>query len=93
MVIDNIEDGYDLYDTDRGTFLRTFPTGTPLQFLPRHVAFAKKSKAIAGGSDHGVVYVFDHKTGTPLDILQCSGNGLVQTVVVSLLPILGVLCC
>ena len=40
-----------------------------------------------GGSDHGVIYVFDRKTGERLDCLQHSGSGLVQTIVVHKLDV------
>jgi hypothetical protein len=35
-----------------------------------------------GGSDHGLVYVFDRKTGNVLDVLRHADQGLVQTITV-----------
>ncbi|PIL30392.1 hypothetical protein GSI_07578 [Ganoderma sinense ZZ0214-1] len=80
VVLDNISNGFDLWDLDVGTHLRTFPTGPPTRFLPRQVVFAERWKAIVAGSDHGAVYVFDRTTGTPLDVLRHPAKGLVQTV-------------
>ena len=81
-VLDNIRSGYDLWDLTKDEFVQTFPTGKPDRHLPRQVVFADKSKTVVGGSDHGVVYVFDRKTGAPLDVLHQGQRGLVQTVAV-----------
>ncbi|PIL35886.1 hypothetical protein GSI_01546 [Ganoderma sinense ZZ0214-1] len=80
VVLDNISNGFDLWDLDAGTHLCTFPTGTPTRFLPRQVVFAERWKSIVAGSDHGAVYVFDRTTGAPLDVLHHAAKGLVQTV-------------
>lgn len=45
--------------------------------------FGEDGKVVVGGSDHGVVYVFDRRTGSQLDILHHANAGLVQTIVVS----------
>ena len=50
---------------------------------PKQVAFGKHNSIIVRGSDHGAVYVFDHDTGGPLDLLCHSDCGLVQTIMVS----------
>ena len=83
VVIDNISNGFDLWDMATGAHLRMFPTGTPTRYLPRQVTFAERAKAVVGGSDHGAVYVFDRRTGTPLDVLHHTETGLVQTITVS----------
>ena len=31
--------------------------------FPKQVAFGEKGDVVVGGSDHGLVYVFDWKTG------------------------------
>ena len=49
----------------------------------KQVAFRENNSIIVGRSDHGAVYVFDHDTGDPMDLLHHSGRGLVQTVMVS----------
>ena len=45
--------------------------------------FGEDGKVVVGGSDHGVVYVFDRRTGSRLDILRHADAGLVQTIAVS----------
>ena len=66
-----------------GTFIHNFPTGKPTKRYPKQVAFGENDNVIVGGSDHGAVYVFDHDTGGPIDLLRHSERGLVQTVMVS----------
>ena len=72
----------DLWDLAKDAYIRTFPTGQPKRYLPRRVAFADGSKTVISGSDHGAVYVFDRKSGAPLDVLRHAQAGLVQTVTV-----------
>jgi hypothetical protein len=36
-------------------------------------------------SDHGLIYVFDRKTGNILDVLRHADEGLVQTITMNLL--------
>lgn len=80
--MDNARNGFDLHQLDNATYIRTFPTGNPIKVLPKQVAFGEDSRVIIGGSDHGAVYVFDRKTGKPLQVLHHAGNGLVQTIAV-----------
>jgi glucose dehydrogenase len=77
-------DGFGLYQTDKSIWLRNFPTGIPFVKKPKQVLFGEECKAIVGGSDHGVVYVFDRRTGSELDILPHAKGGMVQTISVSL---------
>jgi outer membrane protein assembly factor BamB len=72
-----------LHKLNDGTYLRNFPTGEPNQYVNKQVVFAEDSKVVVGGSDHGVVYVFDRDTGVSLDRLCHASGGLVQTVAVS----------
>ncbi|KAG6819573.1 hypothetical protein H0H93_010594 [Arthromyces matolae] len=37
---------------------------------PRQVAFAEDCKIVLGASDHGVIYVFDRKSGKEIDQLR-----------------------
>ena len=66
-----------------GMFICNFPTGKPTKRYLKQVVFRKNDSIIIGGSDHGAVYVFDHDTGGPMDLLHHSEHGLVQTVMVS----------
>jgi outer membrane protein assembly factor BamB len=82
FVVDNARNGFDLYQLDTATHIRTFPTGNPSRHLPKQVAFGEDSKVVVAGSDHGAVYVFDRKTGKPLEVLHHADKGLVQTITV-----------
>ena len=82
VLIDNIRNGFDMWDVGTDIHLRTFPTGRLRRFLPKCVSFAERAKTVIGGSDHGVVYVFDRKTGAPLDVLRHAQQGLVQAIAV-----------
>ncbi|KAI0652702.1 WD40 repeat-like protein [Trametes meyenii] len=80
VVVDNVGSGFNVWDLNPETHQRTFPTGQPTRFLPRQVAFVDDARAIVGGSDHGAVYVFERKTGAPLEVLRHAQQGLVQTI-------------
>ncbi|KAI0640379.1 WD40 repeat-like protein [Trametes meyenii] len=80
VVVDNVGSGFDVWDLNPETHQRTFPTRQPTRFLPRQVAFVDDARAIVGGSDHRAVYIFEHKTGAPLEVLRHAQQGLVQTV-------------
>ncbi|KAJ3003557.1 hypothetical protein NUW54_g5235 [Trametes sanguinea] len=80
LVVDNVSSGFDVWSLSGETHQRTFPTGKPTRFVPRQVSFVDDASTIVGGSDHGAVYVFDRKTGAPLDVLQHAQQGLVQTI-------------
>ncbi|KAF8573658.1 WD40 repeat-like protein [Ramaria rubella] len=68
-VIDNTTDGFDLYWIGNGAYTCTFNTGKPRRNMPKQVTFGEDGKAIVGGSDHGVTYIFDQVKGTNLDVL------------------------
>jgi hypothetical protein len=85
-MVDNATDGFDLHKLDTGAYIRTYPTGIPTRGLPKQVCFGEDAKVIVGGSDKGIVYVFDQKTGATLDVLRHADNGLVQTVAVCHTP-------
>ncbi|KAI0349224.1 WD40 repeat-like protein [Trametes cingulata] len=84
LLVDNVSTGFDAWNLSSETHQRTFPTGKPIRFLPRQVHFADEAKTIVGGSDHGAVYVFDRKTGAPVDVLRHAQQGLVQTIAILL---------
>ena len=83
FVVDNATDGFDLYRLDTGCFILNFSTGVPTKRYPKQVEFGEDCRVVVGGSDHGVVYVFDRKTGAVLDVLRHAERGLVQTITVS----------
>ena len=87
FVIDNARNGFDLHHLDNAAFVRTFPTGNPTKPVPKQVAFVKDSRVVVGGSDHGAVYLFDRKTGKPVQVLHHADKGLVQTSTVRNIPV------
>ncbi|KAG2118593.1 hypothetical protein DEU56DRAFT_918753 [Suillus clintonianus] len=81
FVVDNATDGFTLYRLEGdGEPLRTFATGLPSVSVPKQVAFGEEGKVVVGGSDHGLVYIFDRKTGETLETLHHADTGLVQTI-------------
>lgn len=49
---------------------------------PRQVTFAEDCSVILSSSDHGVVYIFDRRSGDVVDELKV-GNDRIQAVTVS----------
>ena len=82
-VVDNLENGFDLYKMDSGVFVKTFITKHVVKTHPKCVVFADRSRLVIGGSDHGRVYVFERKTGQLLKTLTHARKGGVETIAVS----------
>ena len=78
-VLDNVLDG--LLETNK--FLQNFQTKKTKDKSSKQVAFGEDSQVVVGGSDHGVVYVFDRKTGEILDQLHHAPDGLAPAISVS----------
>ena len=74
--------GFNFHQLDNAIWKRNFQMRIPRRRLPRQVAFGEDSKVVVGGSDHGAVYVFDKKTGSPLHVLRHGERGMVQTLTV-----------
>ncbi len=89
MAIDNGETGFDVCDINKCGLIRHFDLKTNAfnARLPTQVAFAEKGGVIVGGTDHGVAYVFDRRTGALVDTLYhaLDGDTFVRTVSVSVL--------
>ncbi|KAF8197686.1 WD40-repeat-containing domain protein [Mycena galopus ATCC 62051] len=86
VCIDNIHSGAVIYRLDDHQFVKRFLVpATTQEKLSRQVRFVDDSKAIVIGSDHGVVYVFDRRSGEVLDELILAGKGWVQTIAVEIL--------
>jgi outer membrane protein assembly factor BamB len=81
FVVDNVVNGYELYQLERGEFARCYFTNVERR-VRRRVAFGEDSRVVVGGSDRGIVYVFDRQTGEMLDTLPHAKKGLVQTIAV-----------
>ena len=58
-------------------------TDPPSVPIAKQVAFREDWKVVIGGSDNGIVYVFDRCTGTQLNALRHTTTMLVQTITVS----------
>ncbi|KAE9393898.1 hypothetical protein BT96DRAFT_923807 [Gymnopus androsaceus JB14] len=79
FAIDDPAQGVGLYRMDC-TRLRTFPVKVHKTWRPRQICFGEDCKLIISGSDHGVVYVFDRRSGEAVDELTEGRNEWVQTV-------------
>jgi outer membrane protein assembly factor BamB len=77
-----VGNGFDLYNLDTAEFVRTFPTKDPKETYPKGVAFVDRARAVVGGSDHGLVYIFQRKTGHLIDTLKYERRGGVETLAV-----------
>jgi len=82
-VIDNVNNGFDIYKIDSGNFVRTLVTRDPIKTYPKGVAFANHGQAIVGGSDHGRAYIFERKSGRVITTLNHGKDEGVQTIGVS----------
>ncbi|KAF8588260.1 hypothetical protein K439DRAFT_1613683 [Ramaria rubella] len=81
FIIDNATDGFDIHQLDNGAHIHTLPTGIPKKRVPKQVTFREDSQIIVGGSDHGIVYLFERESGRLITTLNHSADkGLVQTV-------------
>jgi hypothetical protein len=79
--MDNAIDGFDMFQLDGGVkLLRKFITKTVDVRTPKQVVFCEEGKALVGGSDHGLVYVFDRRSGEGIDEIPHADGGMVQTV-------------
>lgn len=88
--VDNVNNGFSLYLLEDAKFVREYPTGPPTKRFPKQVEFGEDGRVLVGGSDHGIIYVFDRKTGMIVDVLRHEENGLSQAVVVNQTPRLDV---
>jgi len=82
FIMDNARNGFSLYRLDGGASIQEYVTGTPRRTYPKQVDFAEGSQVVVGGSDHGIVYIFDRKTGGVLQKLHHGRDELVQTIAV-----------
>lgn len=82
--VDDPFQGTVLYRADTEARIRTFEVKiTKPATRPRQVCFADDCSSVVSGSDHGVVYVFDRRTGQITDMLHVDPSDWVQTVTVS----------
>lgn len=73
--------GFSLHRLDSGACIRTYNTN-PVKTFPKQVVFGEKATLVIGGSDDGVIYIFDKNEGTLKQVLRHADKGRVQTVTV-----------
>ncbi|KAG1906100.1 uncharacterized protein F5891DRAFT_942424, partial [Suillus fuscotomentosus] len=82
-VVDNATDGFTLYRLEGDEEpVRMFMTAAQSVSVPKQVAFRAEGRLIVRGSDHGLVYVFERKSGKLFETLCHSNTDLVQTIAV-----------
>ncbi|KAI0782287.1 hypothetical protein C8Q75DRAFT_737585 [Abortiporus biennis] len=84
VIIDNVDGSLDLHHLNSGKCIRTFLTEQVRKHVLRQIAFIENGKFVISGSDCGVIYIFDRKTGSKEQVLchSANKNDLVQTIVV-----------
>lgn len=74
-VVDNVARGFNIYTLDTGSFVRTLEVGLPTKTYGKGIVFANGFRAVVAGSDHGQVYIFNHKSGAVLKKIYHSKSG------------------
>ncbi|KAJ7067766.1 WD40-repeat-containing domain protein [Mycena belliarum] len=87
LCMDEPSTGVNIYRLDRRELVKSFPVKvTKPAMRSRQVAFVdehkKEYKSVVSGSDHGMVYVFDRRSGD-VEVLKVHADDWVQTVAVS----------
>ncbi|KAJ7876640.1 hypothetical protein B0H13DRAFT_1558635, partial [Mycena leptocephala] len=83
LCMDEPSSGTNLYRLEDHTRVKTFPVAVTKQKRVRQVDFLDECKFIVSGSDHGIVYVFNRRSGDIVDELRVDPREWVQTVAVS----------
>ncbi|KAJ7023198.1 hypothetical protein C8F04DRAFT_1193660 [Mycena alexandri] len=78
--MDDPSSGTNLYRLEDHTRVKTFLVPVTKQSRLRQVALLEECKFIVSGSDHGIVYVFDRRSGKIIDELRVDAREWVQTV-------------
>ncbi|KAJ7859852.1 WD40-repeat-containing domain protein [Mycena olivaceomarginata] len=80
LITDEPSSGTNLYRLEDHTRVKTFPVAVTKQKRLRQVAFLEECQFIVSGSDHGIVYVFDRRSGDIVDELRVDPREWVQTI-------------
>ncbi|KAJ7668603.1 WD40-repeat-containing domain protein [Mycena polygramma] len=82
MCIDDPSSGVNVHRLeDNGqSKVKSFPIPVKKKMRPRGVCYVNQCSEIVSGSDHGVVYVFDRRSGEIVDELRIDPEEWVQTV-------------
>ncbi|KAK7024249.1 hypothetical protein VNI00_016466 [Paramarasmius palmivorus] len=78
LALDDAASGVALYKLSTSARIRTFPVPADAR-RSRNVGINDQNTSILSGSDHGIVYIFDRRTGNIRDTLPI-GNDWVQTL-------------
>ncbi|KAG1728745.1 WD40-repeat-containing domain protein [Suillus paluster] len=81
FLIDNVMNGFSLHRLDDAVCIRTYNTN-PVKTFPKQLVFGEKTDVVVGGSDTGVIYVFNKNEGTLKQVLRHANKARVQTVTV-----------
>ena len=65
-----------------GARVRTYPVATTKTSRCHQISFTQDCSQIVTGSDHGIVYVFDGRSGVVIDELKMDCDTWVQTITV-----------
>ena len=78
--------GFYLYNIALNCIVQNFSQKTinSQRRLPKEAAFSGNGTTVVGGSNHGLLYVWDQSNGALLQQMKHLDGGLVQTVTVSL---------
>lgn len=82
IVVDNADDGFDMFSSASWHFIRMFDTGEPETGGPKGVAFGEEGNVVVTGSDQGTVFVFDVNGHKQTIRLPFDGCRLVHRVTV-----------
>lgn len=77
LLIDNADDGIDLYSFPNPVWLRHIATGPRLIRYGIPVAFGEQGNVVVSGSDIGLVRVFSLADGQEICSLRHSAHGIV----------------
>ncbi|PPQ84922.1 hypothetical protein CVT24_013126 [Panaeolus cyanescens] len=78
FVVDNMTTGFDLYDFRHASPIRSYEVPVSRKRV-KMVKFGEGSMTVIGGSDHGMVYVFNTRTSELLQVLVHQAT-FIQTV-------------
>ncbi|KAH9478857.1 hypothetical protein JR316_0009319 [Psilocybe cubensis] len=79
-VIDNVRNGFSVYQVDLGSFVRDLTTRDAKHTFPKQVALGNDSGLVIGGSDHGLIYIFERDTGKCLKAFKHGRMRGVETI-------------
>ena len=86
LVVDNLRSGFDvieLYGAEAKVWHRRLRTREVQHDTPSKIVFAENNRLLVGGSNHGLIYLFDTRTGRKLGTLRHRRSDCVQVVAVS----------